>query len=158
MDNLPAHHTKAQRITGMDGQTDGCHTRGKLAASTPAYVLSIENISLWPAYKTAIWHVHKEYMMADHSEGIYLHERGGEGYSGEAPRSWPVSPCEWRLMCCEMLANMYHARTVCLSLHPPLFPSALFSWTNPALNDDSLQGIHSLSPQNVEEICGKQST
>lgn len=74
MDDLPAHHTKAHRIAGMDRQTGGCHTCGKLSASSPACLLSVEKISLWLSYKTAIWHVHKEYMMADHSEGIYLHE------------------------------------------------------------------------------------
>ena len=74
IDGLPAHHTKAHGIAGMDGQTGGCHTCGKLTASDPACLFSVEKISLWLTYKTAIWHMHKEYMMADHSEGIYLHE------------------------------------------------------------------------------------
>jgi len=74
VDDLPAHRTKAHRIAGMDGQTGRCHACGKLTASDPACLLSIEKIALQLTYKTAIWHMHKEYMMADHSEGIYLHE------------------------------------------------------------------------------------
>lgn len=141
-----------------DGRTDGWMSHlWEAHCYTAASLLSMEKVSLWLIYKTATWHMHKDYAMADHSEGIYLHEWGGEGYSGEAPRSWPVSPCEWRLMCCEMSAHMYHARTVYLSLYSPLLPSALFSWTNTALTDDQLQGIRSPSPQNVREICGKQS-
>lgn len=147
-----------QQACRTSGQ-HGCHTWGKLAAHSPDCLLSLVKISLWLTYKTAIWHMHKEYMMADHSEGIYLHEWGGEGYSGEAPRSWPVSCCEWRLMCCEMAAIMYHARTMYLFLRPPLLPSAFFSWTDTALNDDMLQGIKSLllppPPQNEGGSSGK---
>jgi len=64
----------AQKHTELQGWTDRCHACGKLTASDPACLLSIEKIALQLTYKTAIWHMHKEYMMADHSEGIYLHE------------------------------------------------------------------------------------
>lgn len=70
----PAHHTKAQRTAGMEGDMGGCHTCGKLTASDLACLLSMEKLSLWLAYETSIWHVHKEYMAADHSEGIHLHK------------------------------------------------------------------------------------
>lgn len=57
-----------------------------------------------------------------------------------------------------MAAIMYHACTVYLFLRPPLLPSALFSWTDTALNDDMLQEIKFLllpPPQNEGGSSGK---